>query len=101
MSIKLRSCHLEHEYPYLGIAHLIDLVHGPIQIYALNRLVHDTMTYGQHCFVLIHRSHHRKKVACTTSDGLERLHIVDRKSTRLNSSHANISYAVFCLKKKK
>src|SRR3712207_7567485 len=26
---------------------------------------------------------------------------VDRKSTRLNSSHANISYAVFCLKKKK
>src|SRR3712207_6854464 len=26
---------------------------------------------------------------------------LDRKSTRLNSSHANISYAVFCLKKKK
>src|SRR3712207_6988248 len=39
---------------------------------------------------------------------LERLHegldepgiLADRKSTRLNSSHANISYAVFCLKKK-
>src|SRR3712207_7519480 len=29
-------------------------------------------------------------------------HVIrDRKSTRLNSSHANISYAVFCLKKKK
>src|SRR3712207_8982101 len=28
-------------------------------------------------------------------------HSLDRKSTRLNSSHANISYAVFCLKKKK
>src|SRR3712207_7565671 len=28
-------------------------------------------------------------------------HAVDRKSTRLNSSHANISYAVFCLKKNK
>src|SRR3712207_7546577 len=27
-------------------------------------------------------------------------HVQDRKSTRLNSSHANISYAVFCLKKK-
>src|SRR3712207_8967829 len=27
--------------------------------------------------------------------------ITDRKSTRLNSSHANISYAVFCLKKKR
>src|SRR3712207_7468257 len=31
---------------------------------------------------------------CTTGAG-------DRKSTRLNSSHANISYAVFCLKKQK
>src|SRR3712207_8845601 len=29
------------------------------------------------------------------------VHDADRKSTRLNSSHANISYAVFCLKKKK
>src|SRR3712207_8229700 len=30
-----------------------------------------------------------------------RVRRADRKSTRLNSSHANISYAVFCLKKKK
>src|SRR5258707_8153077 len=30
-----------------------------------------------------------------------RVQALDRKSTRLNSSHANISYAVFCLKKKK
>src|SRR3712207_7032757 len=30
----------------------------------------------------------------------ERLPTIDRKSTRLNSSHANISYAVFCLQKK-
>src|SRR5947209_14577286 len=30
----------------------------------------------------------------------ENNHVKDRKSTRLNSSHANISYAVFCLKKK-
>src|SRR3712207_8372399 len=30
-----------------------------------------------------------------------KISIEDRKSTRLNSSHANISYAVFCLKKKK
>src|SRR3712207_7637544 len=29
-----------------------------------------------------------------------RVRLADRKSTRLNSSHANISYAVFCLKKK-
>src|SRR3712207_9487142 len=32
--------------------------------------------------------------------GVGKTHL-DRKSTRLNSSHANISYAVFCLKKKK
>src|SRR3712207_6942421 len=32
---------------------------------------------------------------------LATLYAEDRKSTRLNSSHANISYAVFCLKKKK
>src|SRR2546426_2105139 len=31
----------------------------------------------------------------------ERIELVDRKSTRLNSSHLVISYAVFCLKKKK
>src|SRR3989475_949501 len=32
---------------------------------------------------------------------LERYEVIDRKSTRLNSSHSQISYAVFCLKKKK
>src|SRR3989337_3884980 len=32
--------------------------------------------------------------------GDHRLHHADRKSTRLNSSHGSISYAVFCLKKK-
>src|SRR3712207_6853828 len=35
------------------------------------------------------------------ADRLRHLLALDRKSTRLNSSHANISYAVFCLKKKK
>src|SRR5947209_14614550 len=35
------------------------------------------------------------------SAGVAELVDADRKSTRLNSSHANISYAVFCLKKKK
>src|SRR3712207_7977661 len=40
----------------------------------------------------------------TNSSWLNRIEAqftADRKSTRLNSSHANISYAVFCLKKKK
>src|SRR3712207_8676979 len=39
-----------------------------------------------------------KIVGCLQSLGF--VEILDRKSTRLNSSHANISYAVFCLKKK-
>src|SRR3712207_6854891 len=38
----------------------------------------------------------RRALVADRARGLE-----DRKSTRLNSSHANISYAVFCLKKKK
>src|SRR5690349_22401570 len=46
-----------------------------------------------------------KRVADTTNFGLIRLAVSiqnsDRKSTRLNSSHVEISYAVFCLKKKK
>src|SRR3989449_6806154 len=35
------------------------------------------------------------------ASGAESLNVADRKSTRLNSSHGYISYAVFCLKKKK
>src|SRR3712207_6922109 len=49
----------------------------------------------------------RKRVALSDArdqhpDGQVRVRLedADRKSTRLNSSHANISYAVFCLKKK-
>src|SRR3712207_6932097 len=38
---------------------------------------------------------------CVALEELARVDSSDRKSTRLNSSHANISYAVFCLKKKK
>src|SRR3712207_9302397 len=40
---------------------------------------------------------YRSNCICSLHDDESR----DRKSTRLNSSHANISYAVFCLKKKK
>src|SRR2546429_9863834 len=35
------------------------------------------------------------------AEGISRCLVIDRKSTRLNSSHGYISYAVFCLKKKK
>src|SRR3712207_8198240 len=49
---------------------------------------------------------HRDSVACYNTSGgfistpIDEVLEKDRKSTRLNSSHANISYAVFCLKKK-
>src|SRR5947209_17071998 len=47
---------------------------------------------------LLHgRDEQRPRTIVDDDGGLE----IDRKSTRLNSSHANISYAVFCLKKKK
>src|SRR5436190_7296018 len=43
----------------------------------------------------------REREAAAAPDGLQRQHRTqDRKSTRLNSSHTVISYAVFCLKKK-
>src|SRR3712207_7590553 len=42
---------------------------------------------------------HAVALAGTVGDQRAQQHEGDRKSTRLNSSHANISYAVFCLKK--
>src|SRR5438874_9225693 len=44
----------------------------------------------------------RECLVNTNHDQVDHLHqFLDRKSTRLNSSHVEISYAVFCLKKKK
>src|SRR3712207_7498336 len=48
--------------------------------------------------VLDHGAHVARRGGAGLGDGGAHQ---DRKSTRLNSSHANISYAVFCLKKKK
>src|SRR3712207_6884645 len=55
--------------------------------------------------VAITAGHHNRAAAALLLAYSRRQEIVslvarDRKSTRLNSSHANISYAVFCLKKK-
>src|SRR5207253_8761254 len=46
---------------------------------------------------------HRARRECLAHCGgaMARAHVGDRKSTRLNSSYVSISYAVFCLKKKK
>src|SRR2546427_5772660 len=45
-------------------------------------------------------AHHQLQAAAVGLDGAQLL-VGDRKSTRLNSSHSQKSYAVFCLKKKK
>src|SRR3712207_8853368 len=45
-------------------------------------------------------AHHRTDAAAAAPQAHAERPAADRKSTRLNSSHANISYAVFCLKKK-
>src|SRR3712207_7261500 len=55
---------------------------------------------------LVEKNGNALVVACPDEVGsmradLTKVRQADRKSTRLNSSHANISYAVFCLKKKK
>src|SRR2546427_4224281 len=42
----------------------------------------------------------QKMSICSTPPRLTDDRVIDRKSTRLNSSHSQISYAVFCLKKK-
>src|SRR5258707_15860002 len=77
------------------------------EIYTLS--LHDALP------IYVHRSRRRRDTVvdrprheaegiargdCAAGGGV-RTRIGDRKSTRLNSSHANISYAVFCLKKKK
>src|SRR5690554_7656969 len=53
---------------------------------------------------VVSESNHREEyqaVAPAVQDGLYLVpRVIDRKSTRLNSSHVRISYAVFCLKKK-
>src|SRR3712207_7920845 len=49
----------------------------------------------------VHAGHHAAPDRVVAVEARRWREHEDRKSTRLNSSHANISYAVFCLKKKK
>src|SRR5438445_9312524 len=60
-----------------------------------------TLSYTTLFRSLIHTTVSWGTLAKSESESKIRHRARDRKSTRLNSSHANISYAVFCLKKKK
>src|SRR5438270_1401078 len=74
-------------------------VRGATQIYTLS--LHDALPIYDAVRAQVHRC---RRLAHTATAGegsrQERGGILDRKSTRLNSSHSQISYAVFCLKKK-
>src|SRR3712207_9263448 len=63
-----------------------------LEVETFIRFQHDDTVHRR----MLHHTVHQAKHLIAPIDK-ER---VDRKSTRLNSSHANISYAVFCLKKK-
>src|SRR3712207_6990748 len=62
--------------------------------------------YAQQC--IVYQLTRERQRVCVVGDDAQSIYgfrganidNIDRKSTRLNSSHANISYAVFCLKKK-
>src|SRR5437868_13307930 len=57
---------------------------------------------GEHLFAAsLGPAHEHRNVGCRDLRGSLADRFQDRKSTRLNSSHVSISYAVFCLKKKK
>src|SRR3712207_7974082 len=79
------------------------------EIYTLS--LHDALPISQYSFTrewCKWQTHRLQTAAYVSSNLTSRIFRLgargpngDRKSTRLNSSHANISYAVFCLKKKK
>src|SRR5437773_9313310 len=67
------------------------------EIYTLS--LHDALPISERLGA--HRVHARRIAVVAHVDLDEGAGMEDRKSTRLNSSHITISYAVFCLKKKK
>src|SRR5438874_9693607 len=74
------------------------------EIYTLS--LHDALPiWGERLVEIPRRYYVASQVDLTHIDAgsynlLRMLYLIDRKSTRLNSSHVEISYAVFCLKKK-
>src|SRR5256886_10682480 len=71
-------------------------------------MVHERDSLGDRQAVVAHRhecpapaGHAHDHAPARGRDAPDILRVEDRKSTRLNSSHSQISYAVFCLKKKK
>src|SRR3712207_7711356 len=74
--------------------------------FPLSTIIHELHNKDRSLFTDFSRSHIFDELVKDSNGGhslqtlIEQHFPKDRKSTRLNSSHANISYAVFCLKKK-
>src|SRR3712207_7582209 len=69
--------------------------------YSLSTVLSFVRRYGDDDLVLVVLGDHQPATTVSGHGAGRAVPVSDRKSTRLNSSHANISYAVFCLKKKK
>src|SRR5437868_12581575 len=87
-------------YQALNAAQAIFFFNGapPTEFYSLS--LHDALPISCTRFCWCSPAFLEWWRSCPFPDGA-RLPGIDRKSTRLNSSHVSISYAVFCLKKKK
>src|SRR5690606_40064326 len=95
---------IEYAVAVLGVRHIIVCGHtdcgaikGALDIPALKGLPHVKEWLG-HCRSAMEIVRERHGIDGDTP--LDPKYLKDRKSTRLNSSHVKISYAVFCLKKK-
>src|SRR3712207_7173300 len=86
-----RSTLLPYTTLFRSASQAIGIARGALE--AAIRYAGERQTFGQP--IIKHQA-----IAAMLADAATWLD-ADRKSTRLNSSHANISYAVFCLKKKK
>src|SRR3712207_8618291 len=87
---------VEHRCPYLVLIPLLYAKHV-VLIMVVGIKVRDVKIaigqYHQYLVFVVELTHEASMLIVVDA-------VKDRKSTRLNSSHANISYAVFCLKKK-
>src|SRR3712207_7429428 len=68
-------------------------------MWASSLAINDLIEYGKDSNWAVHAMEHELSAYFDITHGVGLGILTDRKSTRLNSSHANISYAVFCLKK--
>src|SRR5689334_24277065 len=100
----MHACHLAHTFHTpltpLSLSSLFFFNDtATTEIYTLS--LHDALPISPPARPRQHRGGDRAQPRRHQDSGLDRRSCADRKSTRLNSSHSSISYAVFCLKKKK